>query len=175
MRIGFKTEVTSSVAIWVRKAKIRAYAFDGRDFRRSSIVGRTILPTADVVWGHRWLAAKCQRYKYVLEILSIDLSRAFDTIRRKKLLDVCIHSCLVSETKITVRVNDALSAPFNSTVGTPQRHSLSPVLFVVYLKAAHRTLRGCLPSRPPADHNLPNPARQYTQTTPTSSHLTMTT
>ncbi|KAK2154456.1 hypothetical protein NP493_2185g00001 [Ridgeia piscesae] len=44
--------------------------------------------TADVIWGYRWLVAKCQRYKYVIEILGIDLSRAFDTIRREKLLSV---------------------------------------------------------------------------------------
>ena len=121
--------------------------------------------TADVIWGHRWLVAKCQRYKYVIEILAIDLSRAFDTIRRGKFLNV-LHSfldtnnvriirLLLSETNITVRVDDTLSAPFNTTVGPPQGDSLSPVLFIVYLEAALRTLCGCLPRRPPADINLP--------------------
>ena len=119
-------------------------------------------------WRHRWFAAKCQRYKYVIDILGIDLSRAFDTIRRKKLLDV-LHSFididnvgiirfLLSDTKITARIDDAMSAPFISTVGTPLRDSLSPALFIVYLEAALRTLRGCLPSRPSADHNLPSEA-----------------
>ncbi|KAK2188487.1 hypothetical protein NP493_131g05015 [Ridgeia piscesae] len=72
--------------------------------------------TADVIWGHRWLVAK-------IEILGIDLSRAFDTIRRGKFLNV-LHSfldtnnvriirLLLSETNITVRVDDTLSAPFN--------------------------------------------------------------
>ena len=114
--------------------------------------------TADVIWGHRWLVAK-------IEILGIDLSRAFDTIRRRKFLNV-LHSfldtnnvriirLLLSETNITVRVDDALSAPFNTTVGPPQGDSLSPVLFIVYLEAALRTLCGCLPRRPPADINLP--------------------
>ena len=85
-------------------------------------------------------------------------------IRRKKLMDV-LHSfidtdnvriihLLQSETKITVRVDGALSAPFNSTVYTPQGDSLSPVLFIVYLEASLRTLRGCLPRQPLADHNL---------------------
>ena len=50
--------------------------------------------TTDVVWGHRWLAEKCQRYKYVIEILGIDFSLAFDTIRRKKLLDVLSSSAV---------------------------------------------------------------------------------
>ncbi|KAK2189616.1 hypothetical protein NP493_101g06026 [Ridgeia piscesae] len=85
--------------------------------------------TADVIWGHRWLVAKCQRYKYVIEILGIDMSRASDTICREKLLSI-LHSfldtdnaqiirLLLSETNLTVRVDDALSAPFNTTVGTP--------------------------------------------------------
>ena len=103
----------------------------------------------------------------MIEILSIDLSRAFDTIRREKLLsglhsfldtdNVQIIRLLLWETNITVRVDDALSAPFNTTVGTPLGDSLSPVslLFIVYLEAALRTLRGCLPRRPPADINLP--------------------
>ena len=103
---------------------------------------------------------KCQRY--VIEILGIDLSRAFDTIRREKLLSV-LHSfldtdnvriilLLLSQTNITVRVDDALSAPFNTTVGFPQGDSLSPV---VNLEATLRTLRGCHPRRPPANTNLP--------------------
>ena len=127
--------------------------------------------TADVTWGHRWLVAKCQRYKYVIEILGIDLSRAFDTIRREKLLSI-LNSFLDTEKRpnhtssavgenITVRVDDALSAPFNTTVDTPQGDLLSPVLFIVYLEAALRTLRGCIPRRPPADINLPSLTKKY--------------
>ena len=113
-----------------------------------------------------WLATKrVERYKSVIEILGIDLSSVFNTIRRKKLLSV-LHSffdtdnvhiirLLLSATKTTVRVDDALSAPFNIKVGTTQRDSLSPVLFVVYLEAALRTLCGCFLHQPPADHNLP--------------------
>ncbi|KAI0210920.1 Glutamate-rich protein 6 [Lamellibrachia satsuma] len=61
--------------------------------------------------GHRWLAAKCQRYEYVTKIECIDLSRPFDTIRQKKILDdlhsfidtdnVRIIRLLLSETNIT--------------------------------------------------------------------------
>ena len=43
--------------------------------------------TADVVFGYRWLYAKAQRHRVTVEFLGIDLSRAFDTIRRDKLLD----------------------------------------------------------------------------------------
>ena len=43
--------------------------------------------TADVVFGYPWLRAKAQRHRVTVEFLGIDLSRAFDTIRRDKLLD----------------------------------------------------------------------------------------
>ena len=43
--------------------------------------------TADVVFGYRWICAKAQRHRVTVEFLGIDLSRAFDTIRRDKLLD----------------------------------------------------------------------------------------
>ena len=43
---------------------------------------------ADVVFGYRWLCAKAQRQRVTIKFLCIDLSRAFDTIRRDKLLEV---------------------------------------------------------------------------------------
>ena len=42
----------------------------------------------DIVFGYRWLCAKAQRQRVTTEFLCIDLSRAFDTIRRDKLLEV---------------------------------------------------------------------------------------
>ncbi|RQM11608.1 hypothetical protein DD237_008543 [Peronospora effusa] len=44
--------------------------------------------TADAVWAHRWIAARAQRYKERFHILGIDLSRAFDTVNRDKLISV---------------------------------------------------------------------------------------
>ena len=42
----------------------------------------------DVVWSYRWLAARCQRYRCALDILGIDMSKAFDCIRRPRLISV---------------------------------------------------------------------------------------
>ena len=119
-----------------------------------------------MLWGHRWVVAKCQRYKYVIEILGMTCHvRSIQSVEKNssmlKFLDtdnVRIIRLLLSETNITVRVDDALSAPFNTTVRTPQEDSLPPVLFVVYQKVALRTFRGCLPRRPPADINVPSEA-----------------
>ena len=75
---------------------------------------------------------------------------AADTIQTSVLhsfldTDARIIRLLLSETNITVRVDDTLSAPFNTTVGTQQGDSLSPVLFIVHLEVALRTLCGSLP------------------------------
>ena len=50
-------------------------------FRRGRI-------TTYVVFGYRWLCGEAQRQRVTIEFICIDLSRAFDTIRRDKLLEV---------------------------------------------------------------------------------------
>ena len=121
--------------------------------------------TADVVFGYRWLCAKAQRQRITIEFLCIDLSRAFDTIRRDKLLEVLqsfldepelrMIRFLLATTSLEPRLSTGDCHALASTVGTPQGDSLSPVLFTVYLEAALRDLRSRLPPRPPADDRLP--------------------
>ena len=100
-----------------------------------------------------------------IEFLCIDLSRAFDTIRRDKLLEVLQSFLdepelrtirfLLAATSLEPRLSTGECHAFASTNGTPQGDSLSPVLFTVYLEAALRDLRSRLPPRPPADAKLP--------------------
>ena len=121
--------------------------------------------TADIVFGYRWLCAKAQRQRVTIEFLCIDLSRAFDTIRRDKLLEVLqsfldepelrMIRFLLAATSLEPRLSTGECHAFASTIGTPQGDSLSPVLFTVYLEAALRDLRSRLPPRPPADAKLP--------------------
>ena len=121
--------------------------------------------TADVVFGYRWLCAKVQRQRVTIEFLCIDLSRAFDTIRRDKLLEVLqsfidepelrMIRFLLAATSLEPRLSTGDCHAFASTIGTPQGDSLSPVLFTVYLEAALRDVRSRLPPRPPADVRLP--------------------
>ena len=111
---------------------------------------------ADVVFGYRWLCAKAQRQRITIKFLCINLSRAFDTIRRDKLLEVLqsfldepelrMIRFLLAATSLEPRLSTGDCHAFSSTVGTPQGDSLSPVLFTVYLEAALRDLR----SRPSA-------------------------
>jgi hypothetical protein len=106
--------------------------------------------TADLVSAHRWLCAKTQKYKLNIHILGLDLSAAFDTIRRDKLLEIItpifdsdsvrMIRFLMSETTLTLRLNKFLGKEFHTTIGSPQGDGLSPVLFIVYLEAALRDL-----------------------------------
>ena len=121
--------------------------------------------TADVVFGYRWLCAKAQRQRVTIKFLCIDLSRAFDTIRRDKLLEVLqsfldepvlrMIRFLLAATSLEPRLSTGDCHAFASMIGTPQGDSLSPVLFTVYLEAALRDLRSRLPPRPPGDVRLP--------------------
>jgi len=124
--------------------------------------------TADVIWSHRWLAAKCEKRKWAIELLGIDMSKAFDTIRRDKLLEVLetfldndevrMIRVLLSNTHMSVRVGKESSGKFHTTIGTPQGDSLSPVLFIIYLEAALREVRLASPPRPLADAGIPSEA-----------------
>ena len=113
--------------------------------------------TADVIFGYRWMCSKTQRCKQSAEILGLDMSRAFDTIRRDRLMEVLetfldeselrIIRFLLAETSLEPRLQRGTCDPFATTIGTPQGDSLSPVLFVVYLEAALRDLRRKLQTR----------------------------
>ena len=121
--------------------------------------------TADVVFGYRWLCAKPQRQRSSVEFLGIDLSRAFDTVRRDKLMvilqsfldesEVRMIRFLLAATSLEPRLSTEECLAFATTIGTPQGDSLSPVLLTIYLEAALRDLRSRLPPRPPADTALP--------------------
>ena len=108
--------------------------------------------TSDIVWAHRWLAARVTKSRMDINITGIDMSAAFDTVDRQKLLDILkniidedelrIIRFLLSNTTINIKINGATKQmPFNSNVGVPQGDGLSPVLFTVYLEAALREVR----------------------------------
>ena len=123
--------------------------------------------TADIVFCKRILASIVERFNTTIYVLGLDLRKAFDTINRTKLLDdmeqekigdadgLRLVRYLLSGKALTVRVNEAQSAPFETAWGVPQGDGLAPVLFKVYLEAAPRMVRDRLPARPSADNILP--------------------
>lgn len=118
---------------------------------------------ADIVWAHRWLIAKTLRYKVVIHILGLDMSRAFDTIDRTKLMtiletvpgitddDRVLIRALLVNTSLQVQFNGVMTEPFVTNIGSPQGDALSPILFAIYLEAALRELRARGPARPVCD------------------------
>ena len=113
---------------------------------------RPFRSTADIVWTHRWYAAKTSLAEIDIHITGIDMSSAFDTINRKLLLEILedivdedelrLIRFLLSDTEISIKIIGVTEEmPFLGNVGTPQGDSLSPVLFIVYLEAALREIR----------------------------------
>ena len=79
--------------------------------------------------------------------MGIDFSSAFDTIKRKTILELLRDACcsedevrmvrfFLSNTKIKVKVNDSLSLDFQSTKGGPQGECISGCLFTLSLAGA---------------------------------------
>ena len=112
--------------------------------------------TADVVWTHRWLAAKANLVKENFFITGVDMSAAFDTINRQTLLgiiksflqedEIRIIRFLLSNTTLEPKIKGATQQRnFTSNIGTPQGDSLSPVLFTIYLEEALKEVRKVLP------------------------------
>ena len=107
---------------------------------------------ADIVWAQRMLVSVVMTKRWDFFKMGIDMSRAFDTIKRSKILNI-LHQAgcnedelrlvrmLLAETKLKVRVKTTYSAEFETTIGSPQGDSLSPVLFTCYLAAALSSLR----------------------------------
>ena len=77
----------------------------------------------------RWLAAISQRYEWSCHLLGIDMSRAFDTINRHKLLEVMdaivdedaarMIRLLLANTTLAVQIDNITGKPFEATIGTP--------------------------------------------------------
>jgi len=98
--------------------------------------------------------------------MGIDMSAAFDTIKRSTVLnlladagcsedDTRLVRFLLSNTKIRIRVNKTFSVEFETTLGSFQGDSLSGLLFTLVLAAALNHLRTLTPWRPtlPFDPN----------------------
>ena len=110
---------------------------------------RTGRSTADIVWAHRWIAAKAQEQEITVYVTEIDMSSAFDTIYRDKLLEITeeiidsdemrILRVLLSDTTLEVDVKDANVTQFESNIGSPQGDSISGPLFTVYLEPGTNT------------------------------------
>ena len=119
---------------------------------------RKMKSTADNVWEMKIYASACQHYEHTtFDVLSLDMSKAFDSMPRAKLLDVMRNVVDNDEarmiekhlqcTSLTIRVGEIPSESFSTAMGTPQGDALSPTLFTCYLEAALRSLRSRIPGQ----------------------------
>ena len=103
------------------------------------------------MWTHRWLLAKIQKENIVIYVTGIDMSSAFDTIRREKLIDILktiidedeirMIRYLLANTTLEVKMTNVETLPFESNIGSPQGDGLSGVLFNVYFEFSLRKVR----------------------------------
>lgn len=119
--------------------------------------------TTDVVWTHKWLIASATTFQGKdYWILGVDLSQAFDTVNRRKLLEILkpivdedelsMIKLLLEKTELMLRWNNAKSTPFETNLGIPQGDGLSPILFIVYLEWAIRDFLADLNKKVELDH-----------------------
>ena len=115
---------------------------------------------AGLVWAQRIMISVMLRKEWTFSKIGIDMSRAFDTVKRTTIIDflrdagcseddVRLVSYLLSNTMLRVRVNNSLSEEFESLLGAFQGDSLSGKLFTLVLAGALHHLR--------AVSNRPNP------------------
>ena len=112
---------------------------------------RTERSTTDIVWAYRWIAAKVQEFDITVYVTGIDMSSAFDTMERCKLLDVVgqfmcednqrILRLLLSDTSIEIQIKGAETNAFKSNIGGPQGDSYSGPQFTTYFENSLRTVR----------------------------------
>ena len=108
--------------------------------------------TANIVWTQRMLLSVVKEKHWSLYKMGIDMTSAFDTIKRSVLLDILREAgCseddlklvryLLSNTKLKIKIEKTVSGEFIVLIGAFQGDSLSGNLFTVYLAGALYHLR----------------------------------
>ena len=114
--------------------------------------------TTEIIWAYKWIIAKIQEQEIEVHVVGIDMSSAFDTIHRHKILEIAqdimeedelrILRALLSETSLKVRVKGAQATPFPSNISSPQDDSVSGPLFTIYFEHYLKKLRQELDNEP---------------------------
>ena len=119
-------KILSKITLKIINSQVDEYLSQSQSAYRQ---GRS---TSDIVFAHRLITAKVQKYQGTeVFITGIDMSSAFDTIHRHKLIDEIaqfkeedeLRMCrlLLSETSITIRNTKAKPTPFKTNIGSPKK------------------------------------------------------
>lgn len=127
---------------------------------------------ADLVWSQRMLTSVVTRREFEYSKINIDMTAAFNTIRRQTIINLLIDAgCsrddirlvqyLLSNTKLKVTVNRAESGEFVINIGAYQGDSLAGKVFTLTLAGALNHIRAVIsvtiprPNPPVSDRGLP--------------------
>ena len=108
--------------------------------------------TTDIIWAHRFICSKVQLYQDTeIIIIGIDMSSAFDTIDRGKLmqeLETLLQEdeqrmcrLLLSNTTISIKFGNHDLETVETNIGSPQGDAISGTFFNIEFENALRTLR----------------------------------
>ena len=91
---------------------------------------------------------------YNIYLLLLDMSKAFDTVCRNKLLtdlqevlepdEMHMMAILISDVVLTVKLGKELGEQFKTEVGIAQGDCLSAVLYILYLAKSLTHIRECI-------------------------------
>eukprot|EP00795_Rhopilema_esculentum_P017828 gene17828-9525_t len=127
--------------------------------------------TTEQVQAFKLLAEKAittEDTEYTITL--IDMSKAFDTVNRKTLIEDLKHivnkeelyilSKMINDTEIQVKIDGEVGQQFRTTEGVAQGEGLSPILFTLYLAKAFKEDSTTYPSQ---DHNYTSNAPEIHQ------------
>ena len=103
--------------------------------------------TTEQVFVFRSMAEKAiTSNDYTVHVLMMDMSKAFDTVKRNTLLsdlenilqkdELHIIKLLIEDVNLIVRCGNTYGKTFNTNTGIPQGDCLSPIFFILYLAKA---------------------------------------
>ena len=92
---------------------------------KSQSAYRQKISTSDIVWVHRFLAARVKKFEEEIDITGIDMGAAFDTILRSELINILktfldeeevrLIQYLLSNTSLDIKCDSNIKTdPFNN-------------------------------------------------------------
>lgn len=147
-------KILSLVTLQRIKAKADGY------LSQSQAAYRENRSTTDIIWAHRFIAAKVMMYQnQSVDITGLDMSNAFDTVDREELMEILeeildedeVRMCrlLLSDTSMKLRFGKEHEETFKSNKGSPQGDAISGVFFNIAFENALRDLRSELNQNSP--------------------------
>ena len=108
--------------------------------------------TTEQVCAFKILAEKAiTSADYKVTLLMLDMSKAFDTVKRRNLVEILreflppdeLHmmKILIEDVRLRIRIRNEISEPFITNIGVPQGDCLSPIFFIIYLAEALQDTR----------------------------------